>query len=125
MDTDIWFAEAGSAKTEETSKLITEGRPMRICARCPVRRECLIDTLRFEEGTTDPMTGRWRRRLPVGVFGGCTAAMRHDPRVRHREGCATRKCRPSCRPLFEVADLLDAWHRIEARRWLSRTEEVV
>lgn len=124
MPTDLFFAEAGSSK-DPGAKLITEGRPMRICARCPVRRECLTDTLKHETGEADPMTGKWRRRLPTGVFGGCSAEMRHHPRVRHREDCATHKCRPPCRPLYEAVDMLDAWHRIEARKWLSRTEEVL
>lgn len=71
------------------------------------------------------------RKLPVGVFGGCSVEMRHRWEVRHVEGCDCgdgkfgNNVPPGCRPMGDVLDLLEAYHRIEARKWLLDDEQVL
>jgi hypothetical protein len=49
---------------------------LRWCARCPVRRECLVDVLNFEQGYIDPVSGRRRAAFPMGIAGGSTPRQR-------------------------------------------------
>lgn len=69
-----FFEEVGSNQREK-------GKPkaQRICARCPVRRDCLAEALHFEQGRWEKDAkghDTWVRRNPVGVYGG------HDERTR-------------------------------------------
>jgi hypothetical protein len=119
-----FFTDTGSGEDDLTD----HGRGMRICSRCPVRRQCLEDALTYEDGRRDPVSGRWMRKLPVGVYGGCSVAMRTDRRIRHLEGCdcpTKGNVMPGCRPMGDVLDLLEAWFRLEVRKWLCDDEQVV
>ena len=119
-DTNIFYAEAGKARSDPRSDILV-GRARRICARCPVRRECLIEALTYEAGKRNPETGRWDRKLPFGVWGGVTPDERHDKAVRHQPGCRSNRC-PGCRPLEDVLDDLDEVFRAEVARWLAPSE---
>jgi Transcription factor WhiB len=56
-----------------------EARALRYCARCPVRRECVLDALTYEEAATDPITGyRSRKPMPSGIAGGSTEWQRRE-----------------------------------------------
>jgi WhiB family redox-sensing transcriptional regulator len=61
MDPELWFPEQGGSGA--TAKLI--------CAKCPVRRECLDYALAEPE----PL---------MGVWGGLTAHERRQPRRQYR-----------------------------------------
>jgi hypothetical protein len=114
--------------TPEVSKYqpfaeLLAGRARRVPARCPVRRECLADALRYEDGRDNSLTGRWDRRLPFGIWGGLTPAERHDKRIRHLPDCERSRC-AGCRRLEETLDALEAVFRREAPRWLTPSETI-
>ena len=85
---DLFYPDVGSNKTARHSAMLHR-RAKRICAKCPVRMECLKDALLYEAGQMDPATGKWARRLPWGVWGGHTDAERHAE-------CRTVAGRHSC-----------------------------
>jgi len=99
--TDLFYSEAGSRRDDGLSDLVTLGRPQRVCARCPIRRECLADALRAEQGT-----------LAFGVWGGVGPRDRHDPALRGM-------------PLNEKLDALEARFREQVPHWLLPSEEIV
>jgi hypothetical protein len=117
-----FYAEMGSSKRKPGADIV-EGRARRVCARCPVRRRCAEAALGYEVGRRHPISGRWERALPFGVWGGVTPAERHDRKVRHEPDCGDRDCN-GCRPLANVLDDLDAIHRREVARWLTPSEAV-
>lgn len=66
MPSEWWFPEEGAGRPSEL--MYAKARP--VCARCPVRVECLEETLTFEK-----VYGRGYR---VGMWGGLS------PRERDR-----------------------------------------
>jgi hypothetical protein len=100
---EIFFAEVGGHRGEESADLSSYGRAQRICSRCPgsVRRQCLADAI-TTEGTG----------LAFGVWGGV-------PPERRREA------RKDGRGPDETLDVLEEWFRSEAPRWLTDDEEVL
>lgn len=87
---EIFYPDTGSDKSERHA-LILHRRAKRVCARCPVRKECLKEALLYEAGKMSEETGKWERRLPHGVWGGHTAQERHAD-------CRTAQGRHSCPP---------------------------
>ncbi len=61
MDTNIFFPGRGDNLTVKAAKVI--------CARCPVRENCLGETLTYEEDM---------QVYPTGIFGGLSADERVD-----------------------------------------------
>ena len=101
----VFYPEPGSDKNQHHVARLYR-RAKRICAQCPVRRECLEAALSDEEGRWDPEKGRWSRHLPYGVWGGHTPAERHNRNIRHEPKCRKPGCR-GCRPLSERVDILE------------------
>lgn len=102
---DVFYPEPGSDRSPNHMATLHR-RAKRICAQCPVRRECLETALSDEEGRWDPDRGRWSRHLPAGVWGGHTDRERHHRNIRHLPECRLPTCR-ACRPLSERAALLE------------------
>jgi hypothetical protein len=84
-----------------------------------MRRGCA----RLRGRAQEPLTGRWERALPFGIWGGLNPSERHDRRVRHEPDCTASDCN-GCRPLADVLDDLDAIHRREVARWMTPSEAV-
>jgi WhiB family redox-sensing transcriptional regulator len=122
VPTNLYYADPGSSKDQPLAELLA-GRARRVCARCPVRRECLSEALRNEDGRDNMLTGKWNRRLPFGIWGGLTPAERHDKRIRHLPDCDLNHC-SGCRPLEETLDALEAVFRREVPRWLTPSETI-
>lgn len=98
---EVFYSEAGGRRDDPASVLTTVGRGQRVCARCPVRRECLSSALRAETAKGSA----W------GVWRGVSVEDRHDPAIRGL-------------PLSERLDILEARFREQAPRWLTPTEEI-
>lgn len=76
LDNALAWAEQASCRGLPTEEFFTESRTgarriKQICARCPVRQQCLDEAIRAED------TSRY------GIFGGLTAAERTQL-ARHR-----------------------------------------
>jgi hypothetical protein len=128
-DPGIFYPETGSRRDEENIK--QTARPgKRVCAKCPVRKECLLKGLADEEGYNDPATGLWRRLLPFGIWGGHTALERHAPHVRHLEDCDYwqhyASAHYACRPIEDRVTYLEEQFKstVYIQGLLTRTEEV-
>jgi hypothetical protein len=79
MPVEAFFVEVSSKdRNAEPGSVPAEARALRVCARCPVMADCLEDGLRWEAGSV----GRRKGHAVVGVFGGSTAGMRKDRRLR-------------------------------------------
>lgn len=65
---DTFYAGEGSGDRRNASK-----QAKRVCARCPVRRECLTEALRSERSGG----------IAFGIWGGLTAQERHTRNILH------------------------------------------
>lgn len=93
--TDHWFPEVNSQSRRTKSAIAVENRAKRICAMCPVRRECLTDAV--------------KRREEFGIWGGTVPGDRKN--VAHNAQCepgTKRNPNPctGCRPVEEQVDIL-------------------
>jgi hypothetical protein len=112
---ELFYPDVGSNKTARHSAMLHR-RAKRICAKCPVRMECLKDALLYEAGKMDRATGKWARRLPWGVWGG------HTDQERHAE-CRTVAGRHACPPkVQEHAQRLERKFQSNIVRLLTREE---
>lgn len=102
----------------------------RVCARCPVRRECLTLAYEYEQPWWSDEQQRWRSSASVanGVYGGIVPEDRHHRNVLHYPECQRTfpKCK-GCRPIPERVDLLEELFQQTAHRagLLTDEEEVV
>jgi len=92
IDPNLFFRDVG-ARRDRGPYTIETRRARAICARCPVRKDCLMTAL---------------KRVEVGVWGGTTeedrAAVRHLPEARGQvghQGC------PGCVPLPLRVEILE------------------
>ena len=118
-----WFPELGSRRDDPKS--FNSWRPaLRVCARCPVRRECLTEALGWEEPHYSLERGKWLRSKPSGIWGGQGESSRHEHSIVHLSTCQGA-CR-GCRPISERVELLEA--RFKATAWrrglLARREQI-
>ena len=114
MDVNIFYAEEGSRKSDYTRSKNVHRKAKRVCARCPVRMECLVDALAWECGRIEG--GEWKRNLPHGVRGGVTAQERH-------ERCGKAQGRHSCvQPIRSHAEALEGAFQRERQVLLSSRE---
>lgn len=78
-ETRDWWDEAACADVDIKVFFVEKGDNIRkakaICAECPVRRTCLEEALKFEEGSI---------RYSSGVFGGLSAHERVRLRASRR-----------------------------------------
>ena len=145
----LFFSERGSNHSPELTT--HEMRGKRVCARCPVRRECLTETIRAEEpqkviarNAARPQGswvafGRPERQLPIGIFGGTLPTERWDDSTIHLDDCprsctcgSTRKgthggeCKrcQGCRPLPERIEILERRLKSQSARFLLSSETV-
>jgi hypothetical protein len=126
----IFFHEKGSQRDAST---VFDDRAKRICARCPVRRQCLEDAYQAEgvqetiaRNQAKPQTraGRPREKaLPIGVYGGATAEERWAKDLVHLDDCPRTGC-PECRPVADRIDLLAEQLSKQAPRFLRTTESI-
>ena len=132
----LFFPERGSNHSDVPT--IQEDRAKRICARCPVRRECLNESLAIESpqntiarsaANAERSTGfagrPIERALPVGIFGGHTPAERWFPKVTHLDDCERPKHRRGCRPIPERVELLEVRLKEKSHRFLLASERVM
>lgn len=94
-DVNWWFPEVNSSNRRTAATVAVEHRAKRICAKCPVRRDCLTEAIGFNE--------------EYGIWGGTLPGDR-------REAAHLPTCRPGtkafpnlcsgCRPVSEQVDLL-------------------
>ncbi len=119
---ELFFRERGSGHTG-VELTIQDMRAKRICARCPVRRQCLTETIKAEgpqhqvarnaargggSWAATPETMATERHLPAGIFAGTTPAERWSPDVIHADGCGG-KCK--CSPVRGHATVHENWCR--------------
>ena len=79
-------------------------RALRICVGCPVRRECLMEALEWEE--YDSLWSATRRGIDIeGVWGG--TLKRERVATRHDVDCSNRTQHRTCRTPTERADELE------------------
>lgn len=128
MPLGLFFPERGSNHSAEST--IQEDRARRVCSLCPVRRQCLEETITCESPQKTIMrnvaarsTASWaatpetmptERHLPVGVFGGHTPKERWADGIIHLDDCP-RRCKKSCersrgRPVFHRDGCLGPCH---------------
>lgn len=121
---DIFYPDVGSASMNQHKFAQSVLPAKRICAMCPVRRECLTYAYEYEEGREEMINGtaQWRRRLPFGVWGGHSAQERHRKNIEHKDDCKTQKCRPPCRPIPERVALLEDLFQFKLSTLLTRKE---
>jgi hypothetical protein len=110
---DIFYPDVGSDKTARHSARLHR-RAKRICALCPVRKECLTEALMFEAGKLEGQT--WTRANPEGVWGGHTALERH---AECRSGPGRHKCP---RKVQEHAQRLERKFMGEITKYLTPDE---
>lgn len=79
-----FFPESSSSQRGGSASRAKEHIAKRICARCPVRRECLTFALSFVDvrGIWNPREEKYYKPNPVGVYGGLTARERNTPILR-------------------------------------------
>ena len=109
---DLFFPEAGSRRGGQASRT-AEHRAKRICARCPVRRECLNYAITFVDvqGMWDERNDRYYKPNAVGIYGGLSARERRSPVLRSL-------------PVDVRLDLLEDIFKASAESFLLPTEEV-
>jgi hypothetical protein len=112
---EIFYPDPGSDKSYRHLTMLHK-RAKRVCARCPVRVECLTEALLHEAGRLSPHTGKWERHLPWGVWGGHTALERHAE-------CRTAQGRHSCPPkVSEHAERLERRFTANITKLLTKAE---
>jgi WhiB family transcriptional regulator, redox-sensing transcriptional regulator len=99
----MFYPDLGSRRSGENDVAISRAR--RICARCPVRRECLSEALTVETAVKPFGDYRLTRRLPAGIWGGWNETERWNDAVTHYDDCDRARC-VGCRPITERLDLL-------------------
>ncbi|HLE80221.1 MAG TPA: WhiB family transcriptional regulator [Dehalococcoidia bacterium] len=112
----LFFAEQGSRKK---ARLAAERIAKRICARCPVRKDCLISALSNEK---IPMPLDDTRTLYYdtwGIWGGTNR--RERDATRHLKRCKDRFCR-GCRSMRERVRLLESGFQRQVKAWFLLAE---
>lgn len=150
MPLSLFFAERGSNHSAEPT--VQEDRGKRICARCPVRRACLEETIGCESPqqtiarNAAQQQGAWfkaprgERQLPIGVFGGTTPKERWADDIIHTDACPRRcECKANrfgthdddcrgdckgCRPLRERVEILEGRLESQSKRFLLSSERM-
>ena len=118
---DIFYPETGSRRNPAEAMAVYR-RAQRICAECPVRKNCLEDALRYEEGQRVPLTGKWSRRNPAGVWGGHRPKERHVRDIVHYPNCGHKAPYPGCRPIPERVEMLEETFQFKLRHLLTDKE---
>ena len=145
----LFFSERGSNHSPELTTHELRGK--RVCARCPVRRECLTETIRAESpqkviarNAARPQGswvafGRAERQLPIGCFGGTLPTERWADDVIHLADCkrsctcaSTRKgthgpsCKrcQGCRRLPERIEILERRLQSQSPKFLLKSEKI-
>jgi WhiB family transcriptional regulator, redox-sensing transcriptional regulator len=110
-----FFKEAGGRRGQGMP--LDEKRAKRICALCPVRRECLGYALAVERiPNILPLPDGTETRFMVesaGIWGGTTQAERRE--LRHYPNCSNRKRCAGCIPVKDIVDALDISFRVQVR----------
>lgn len=97
VDPDIFFPELTSAEKKWINQYggfaASERKAKAVCARCPVRAECL--TLMYESGQKQ------------GVWGGTLPRERNRQQIRHADTCNLRcGVKRGCRPVQDRVRVL-------------------
>ena len=100
-----------------------EDRAKRVCARCPVRVDCLREAL-VSESARPSEKQNYERRLPSGVWGGQGERQRWEKDVTHLDTCHRGRSCTGCRPIGERVEILEARFRADAPRFLTSAEAV-
>jgi hypothetical protein len=129
LPTSMFYPESGSRREPSPD----EARAKRVCARCPVRKECLDYALTNESKSVfirTGMVGTHQADISIksrawGIWGGHTAAERRHIEVRHTDDC-DRQGHSACRPIHKQVQLLEELFasRAHTRRILMPDEEV-
>lgn len=120
LSTGVWRGKAACGRREagsdwdpemfwpEVADVMTVREAKRMCARCPVRPECLEECLAMPDdpggiwgGTTPRERGQLRATGRVGLLcQGCGGPVRN--RAKYRKGALASYCdRPACRRLAQ------------------------
>jgi WhiB family redox-sensing transcriptional regulator len=109
---NLFYPEPGSRRTAGLTLL--EARAKRICAKCPVRRECLAFGLEVNDAKGmwwEPPEGDgfYIRPIAMGIYGGQTARERSAREL-------------SQLPIEARLDLLEARFKLQMPRFLTKGE---
>ena len=94
--TRAFFADQGSRRSAGLDLTIRSLKS--VCFTCPVRTECLTESLVFERSPDGYITR--------GIWGGMTDAERHRRGVIHLPGCRLSKTKDRCRGCRPIPDVI-------------------
>lgn len=130
MPTSMFYSEEGSRRNGQPPP--DEKRAKRLCARCPVRLECLAYALTIESKPLVIGTGTKAghqadisiKPRAWGIWGGHNARERTVTNIRHLDGCTSRE-HGACRPISEQVRLLDELFQARADETAGFTKPYV